>query len=185
LAGENHHSSAKDNVSHSAEEHKKHSPTKLKIALITVSSSRFRDKSIKDDSGEEARAMCESAGHRCTLEIVDDSKQMIRLHLLRSLFEQQNDAAILLGGTGLSPRDVTIEAVKPLLDKSLDGFGDMFRRVSYDSIGPPAMMSRAIGGTIENKPVFCLPGSPDATRTGVGLVLKEISHAVFIANSKP
>src|SRR5579875_478044 len=171
--------------SRAAESHKHQSPSTLKVALITASSSRFRDLSIKDDSGEVALALCKDAGHECTLEVVDDNKSMIRLHLLRSLFERGADAAIILGGTGMAVRDVTIEAVLPLLDKRLDGFGEIFRRISYDEIGSPALMSRALAGTLENKPVFCLPGSPDAARVGVSLILKELPHAVFIANSKP
>ncbi|MHB8567835.1 MAG: MogA/MoaB family molybdenum cofactor biosynthesis protein, partial [Nitrososphaerales archaeon] len=139
----------------------------------------------KDDSGEVALALCKKAGHETKLEVVDDKKSMIRLHVLRSLFENGADAAIILGGTGLAPRDVTIEAVSPLLDKHLDGFGEIFRNISYDEIGSPALMSRAIAGTIENKPVFCLPGSPNAARVGVTLILKELTHTVYIANSKP
>lgn len=110
---------------------------------------------------------------------------MIRLSLMKALYEEKNDAAIFIGGTGLSPRDVTIEAVAPLLDKRLDGFGEIFRRISFDSIGSPALMTRSVAGTIENKPVFCLPGSPNATKVGIDLLLKELPHAVFIANSKP
>ncbi len=177
--------SANNEISYAAEEHKKHSPARLKIIIITVSTSRFHDKLLRDESGEEALALCKREGHDCAHEIVDDNKAMIRLQVLRALFEQGKDTAILLGGTGLSPRDVTIEAIKPLLDKILDGFGDVFRKVSYDAIGSPALMTRAIAGTIENKPVFCLPGSPSAARTGVALILRELPHAVFIAGSKP
>ena len=129
--------------------------------------------------------MCKRAGHDCLRKILDDDKVMIRLNLLKALYENNNDAAILIGGTGLAPRDVTIEAVLPLMDKQIDGFGEIFRRLSYDSVGSPALMSRAIGGVTGTKPVFCLPGSPDAVRLGVDLVLKELPHAVFIANSKP
>jgi molybdenum cofactor biosynthesis protein B len=172
-------------ASHSAEVHKLKSRRKLRIALITVSSSRYRDPSIKDDSGERALELCKKAGHDALLEVVDDDKQMIRLHLLRSLFEESADSVILFGGTGLAPRDVTIEAVEPLLEKKLEGFGEVFRRLSFDSIGTPAIMSRTLAGTISNKPVFCLPGSPQATKLGVEIALKELPHAVFIAGSSP
>ncbi|MGI0091667.1 MAG: MogA/MoaB family molybdenum cofactor biosynthesis protein, partial [Nitrososphaerales archaeon] len=154
--------------------------------LFTVSSSRFREKgSLKDESGDIAKDMCQKSGHKFSHEIIDDSKSMIRLSLFKALYESGNDAAIFLGGTGLAPRDVTIEAISPLLDKRLDGFGEIFRRLSYDSIGTPALMTRAIAGTIENKPVICLPGSPGAAKLGVALVLKELPHAVFIAGSEP
>jgi molybdopterin adenylyltransferase len=171
--------------SHSAESHKHQAERKLRIALMTASSSRYRDPSIRDDSGEEALALCRKAGHEAMLEIVDDDKQMIRLHALRALFEEGADSVILLGGTGLSPRDVTIEAISPLLEKKLDGFGEIFRRLSYDSIGSPALMTRSLAGVIGTKPIFCLPGSPDAAKLGVELILKELPHAVFIAGSSP
>ncbi len=172
-------------VSHAAENHKLNSPRRLRIALVTVSSSRFRDPTIRDDSGETALAICKKAGQDALLEIVDDDKQMIRLHVLRALFEEDADAVILIGGTGLAPRDVTIEAISPLLDKKLEGFGEILRKLSYDSIGSPALMSRTVAGLVDNKPVFCLPGSPQATKLGVEMALKELPHAVFIANSKP
>ena len=171
--------------SQAAESHKHASPEKLKLALFTISSSRYRETKAKDESGEIALELCTKAGHECVREILDDEKTMIRLNLLSALYEENCDAAILVGGTGLAPRDVTIEAVEPLLDKQIDGFGEIFRRLSYDSIGSPALMSRAIGGVIGRKPVFCLPGSPDAARLGVELALKELPHAVFIVTSKP
>lgn len=172
-------------ASRAAENHKHQAPRKLRIALITVSSSRYRDPSIRDDSGEEALDICKKAGQDALLEIVDDDIQMIRLHVLRSLFEEDANAAILMGGTGLAPRDVTIEAISPLLEKELDGFGEIFRNLSFDSIGTPALMSRTLAGLIGNKPVFCLPGSPQATKLGVEMALKELPHAVFIASSEP
>jgi molybdopterin adenylyltransferase len=171
--------------SHSAESHKHQALAKLRIALITVSSSRFRDPSIKDDSGLLALALCRRAKQDALLEVVDDDKQMIRLHVLRALFEEEADAVILMGGTGIAPRDVTIEAVSYLLDKELEGFGEGFRRLSYDSIGSPAIMTRAIAGVIGNRPIFCLPGSPDAVKLGINLILRELPHAVYIASSKP
>lgn len=140
---------------------------------------------MTDESGDIALKLCTEAGHECSREIIDDSKSMIRLFLMKSLYEDGNDVVIFMGGTGLSPRDVTIEAVSPLLDKKLDGFGEIFRRISFDSIGSPALMSRSIAGTIENKSIFCLPGSPDATRVGVELALKELPHVTYIASSKP
>jgi molybdopterin adenylyltransferase len=173
-----------EEVSHAAKTHKHESPKALKIAIFTVSSSRFRDKSLRDESGDAALVLCRHAGHECFSKILDDDRTMIRLNVLKALHEDDVDAAILLGGTGLAPRDVTIEAVEPLIDKKLDGFGEIFRRLSYDKIGSAAMMSRAIAGISGSKPVFCLPGSPDAAETGVELVLKELPHAVFIAGSR-
>ncbi len=169
--------------SRAAMNHKHLSPKKLKIALFTVSSSRFRDDRLPNQSGEIAIKACMGAGHECTHEIIDDDKLMIRISLLKAFYEKKNDAVIFLGGTGLSPRDVTMESVAPLLDKQIDGFGEIFRKLSYDSIGTPAIMSRALAGTMEGKPIFCLPGSPDAAELGMNLTLKELPHVVFIAHN--
>jgi molybdenum cofactor biosynthesis protein B len=171
--------------SHSAISHKHESPKKLKLALFTVSSSRYRDSTAIDESGEIAKDLCKKAGHEFSHQVLDDSKSMIRLFLFKALYENNSDAAVFLGGTGLSPRDVTIEAISPLLDKRLDGFGEIFRRLSFDSIGSAALMTRALAGTLEAKVIYCLPGSPDAAKLGMELVLKELPHAVFISKSKP
>lgn len=167
--------------SRAATSHKEASPQQIKVALYTVSSSRFKNKSLHDDSGEIAKQLLEKAGHDYLYSIIDDSKPMIRLSLYRSFEEERCDAVIFLGGTGLSPRDVTIEAIEPLLDKTLDGFGEIFRRLSFDTIGSPAIMTRAVAGVVDSKVVFCLPGSPDAAKTGMDLILKELPHAVYIA----
>jgi len=169
----------------SAEEHKSQSPQHLKIALFTVSTSRFRDKSLRDESGELATEMCRKEGHVASHEIIDDSKAMIRLSLMKALYEKDCQAVVFLGGTGLSPRDVTIEAIFPILDKHVEGFGEVFRRLSFDEIGSPALMSRALMGTVENRVIVCLPGSPNAAKTGMKLALSELPHAVNIASSKP
>jgi molybdenum cofactor biosynthesis protein B len=171
--------------SRAAASHKHESPKKLEIALFTVSSSRYRNKALRDETGELALNLCKNAGHHCSISIIDDDKWMIRLRVIKALYEDKNDAAILMGGTGISPRDVTIEAIEPILDKTLDGFGEIFRRLSFDSIGSPALMTRSVAGIMEDKPVFCLPGSPEAAKVGVVLALKELPHAVFIAKNKP
>jgi len=167
--------------SNSAISHKESSPRNFKIGLFTVSSSRFRDDKLRDDSGEIAKEFLEKVGYDFLYSVIDDSKSLIRLSLYSSFVNDNCDAVIFLGGSGLSPRDVTIEAISPLLDKTLDGFGEIFRRISFDSIGSAAMMTRAIAGVVDSKVVFCLPGSPDAAKLGMDLVLKELPHAVFIA----
>lgn len=175
--GKHHH----HHESEAASSHKKASPEKLKVALFTVSSTRFRDRSLKDESGEIAKDLLQKAGHEVLYSVIDDDKRMIRYSLYRSLVVDSCDAVIFVGGTGLSPRDVTVEAISPLLDKTLDGFGEVFRRLSFDSIGSPAMMTRALAGAVYSRVVFCLPGSPDASRLGIDLILKELPHAVYIA----
>lgn len=95
------------------------------------------------------------------------------------------DAIVLTGGTGIAPRDRTIEAVLPLFDKVLDGFGEAFRRLSWDEIGPRAILSRAAAGTVNGRVVVALPGSPNAVRLGVDALLAPmLGHAVAQARGR-
>jgi molybdenum cofactor biosynthesis protein B len=126
--------------------------------------------------------MIQASGYTlASSKIVDDDVGMIRLGLLKSLYEEKADVVVLTGGTGLAPRDVTVEAVGPLLDKALEGFGDLFRKVSYDQVGSAALLSRATAGSTGGKLVFCLPGSPRAVETALDLILPELPHGVHIA----
>jgi molybdenum cofactor biosynthesis protein B len=89
------------------------------------------------------------------------------------------DAVIFCGGTGIAPKDVTIESVQPFLEKTLPGFGEIFRRLSYDKVGSAAVMSRAVAGVAKGKALFCIPGSPDAVQVSVEtLILSEAPHIV-------
>jgi molybdenum cofactor biosynthesis protein B len=152
-------------------EHKKHRYS-LNIGIITVSTSRTE----KDDiSGRILREAVEKNGHSvCNYAVVTDEK----LPILRTLFNflAECDAVIINGGTGMSPRDVTYDSVKPVLDKELSGFGELFRLKSYEEIGTPAMMTRATAGSIAGKIVYLTPGSPGAVRTASELIFAEIEH---------
>jgi molybdenum cofactor biosynthesis protein B len=89
------------------------------------------------------------------------------------------DAAVFCGGTGITSSDVTIEAVTPFLEKILHGFGEIFRRLSYDEIGSSAVLSRAVAGVANGKAIFCIPGSPNAVRLCLEkLILPEAGHIV-------
>jgi molybdenum cofactor biosynthesis protein B len=90
------------------------------------------------------------------------------------------DVVITTGGTGLAPRDVTIEAVQPLFQKELPGFGELFRLISYEQIGSSAMLTRASSGLIDNTAIFCLPGSPNAVKLAIeALILPELQHVLL------
>jgi molybdenum cofactor biosynthesis protein B len=94
-------------------------------------------------------------------------------------------AVVLTGGTGIAPRDRAVEVLAPLFDKVLDGFGEAFRRLSWDAVGPRAILSRAVAGTIQGKVVVALPGSPAAVRLGVEqLLAPTLAHAVALASGK-
>ena len=91
------------------------------------------------------------------------------------------DTIIITGGTGLANRDVTVESTTPMMEKEIPGFGELFRRISYERIGPAAMMSRASAGSMKGRILFCLPGSPDAVQTAMEhLILPELGHMLRV-----
>jgi molybdenum cofactor biosynthesis protein B len=109
---------------------------------------------------------------------------MIRTAMRAALANRNVDVLIVTGGTGLSNTDVTFESISPLLDREIPGFGEIFRRVSYDEIGSAAMMSRAFAGTAGAKAVFCLPGSPNGVKTAMEkLILPELGHIIGLTRA--
>ena len=157
--------------------HRAYAPAGVGCAVLTVSDTR----TLEDDtSGKLIRGLLAARGHR-TVEhtIVPDDLDMIRLAVLRSLARDDVDAVIATGGTGVSPRDVTPEAVAPLLEKPLAGFGELFRALSFQEIGAAALLSRALAGTSGAKVVYVLPGSFGAVRLGMErLIVPELAHVV-------
>jgi len=144
---------------------------------LTVSDTRTR----KDDvSGRVMREHVSAAGHRVHAEaIVPDEPDAVRDHVLAWALDPACDAVVASGGTGLSARDQTVEAVSGLFDVSIDGFGEMFRWLSFAEIGSRAMLSRAAAGVVRGTPVFLLPGSPAAVTLALSrLVLPEIAHVL-------
>ena len=157
--------------------HRAYAPGALGCAVLTVSDSRTVE---NDTSGKLIRELLEAKGHRAVLhEIVPDDAGVIRLAVLRALAHGQVDAVIATGGTGVSPRDVTPEAVTPLFEKELAGFGELFRMLSFQEIGAAAVLSRAVAGTAARKVVYVLPGSSGAVRLALErLILPELGHVV-------
>lgn len=136
-------------------------------------------RALADDTGGALVCeLLEGGGHRvASREIVKDDVGAIRAALSRALASPDCAAVILTGGTGVAPRDVTPEAVAPLLERPLPGFGELFRQLSFAEIGAAAMVSRALGGLARGKPVFALPGSRAAVRLGLErLILPELGH---------
>jgi len=157
--------------------HQRHAVLSAGLALLTVSDTR----SERDDgSGAAARRLLEGAGHRVVdYRILPDDPPRIREQLERWIARDDCDAVITNGGTGISPRDRTYEAVVGLLDQRLDGFGELFRMLSWDQIGSAAMLSRAVGGIARGKPVFSLPGSSAAVELALErLIVPELGHLI-------
>ncbi len=157
----------------SVHEHKHRPSRPLKAGVITVSDSRTEE---TDTSGKLIRDLLGQAGHRVAYyEIMPDEPKVIAAAV--TAHRSELDVIVINGGTGISPRDQTYEAVKGLLDKELDGFGELFRMLSYQEIGSAAFLSRAVAGISGGKIVVSLPGSTAACRLGLEkLLLPELGH---------
>jgi molybdopterin adenylyltransferase len=135
----------------------------LAIAVLTVSDSRTE---ADDTSGHLLRDQAQAAGHRVVAkEIVRDDVYQMRAVYSRWIADPEVQVVLSTGGTGLTGRDSTPEAVRALLDKEIEGFGELFRQVSYPEIGTSTVQSRALGGLANGTLIFCLPGSTGACRT--------------------
>jgi molybdenum cofactor biosynthesis protein B len=171
-------------VSETAKKHKATAPKQLNFGIFVCSTSRYQQlrkgEKINDISGDLIEALVKIAGQRVLFKkIIADDKALIQEGVKSVLGSAELDAAIFCGGTGIAPSDVTIETVSPFLEKTLPGFGEIFRRLSYDKVGSAAVLSRAVAGVAKGKALFCIPGSPDAVRVSVEtLILPEAPHIV-------
>ena len=139
------------------------------IAVMTVSDTRTRDNDTSGDILEERLA---KAGHRLVSRtVVRDDIGEIRAMAETWAADPEIDCVITTGGTGLTGRDVTPEAMRGLFEREVEGFGEMFRHLSYQKIGTSALQSRALAGVVGGTYVFCLPGSPSACRDGWDMIL--------------
>ena len=155
----------------------------LGVAVVTVSTSRSLD---DDPSGDAIEELVEGDGHEVVAhDLVADDLDGIQRAMLALTGREDVDIVVTTGGTGVTPDDVTVEAVEPLFDKGLPGFGELFRIRSYEEVGTRALGSRATAGVSEGVPVFCLPGSENAVRTAIEeLVLAEAPHLVGLARGE-
>jgi molybdenum cofactor biosynthesis protein B len=159
-----------------ASEHRSDAPTHVACFVLTCSDSRAH---ADDVSGRALREGLEAAGHTVVGQtVVRDEPEQIRAAVERGL-EGGARAVLVTGGTGITRRDQTVEAIRPLLEKEIPGFGELFRMLSFQEIGSAAWLSRALAGTSRGALVFVLPGSPNAVRLALDrLILPELGHAV-------
>lgn len=160
-----------------AKRHRSTTAIRVSCAVVTVSDTR---KAETDVSGRLVRDLLAAAGHQvCHSEIVADEPTVLA-DLVSGLCEREDCHAVLInGGTGISARDRTFEALEALFDKRLDGFGELFRALSYQQIGSRAMLSRAVAGVCSETLVFAMPGSPDAVRLAMEkLIIPGLGHTV-------
>lgn len=161
----------------SSQEHRQAARRQLNFAVVTVSDTRTMDTDVSGQILVEAMA---AAGHQLTdRRIVPDEPEQIVACVRTFQAMDDLDVILLTGGTGLSPRDRTPEAITPLLDAEIPGFGELFRMLSFQEIGAAAMLSRAMAGRMGQLLIFCLPGSANAVRLAVEkLLVPELPHLV-------
>jgi molybdenum cofactor biosynthesis protein B len=159
----------------SVPEHRKAAATNVRCFVLTISDTRTE---ADDASGDAIAGALQAAGHVITgRQIVRDDPAAVREAVRRQAVDAQ--VVITTGGTGITARDSTFEAISSLIEKRLDGFGELFRMLSYEQIGSAAMLSRACAGTVGRTIVFSLPGSEHAVRLAMEkLILPEVGHVV-------
>jgi molybdopterin adenylyltransferase len=165
-------------LSETVHRHRESAPEHVRVAVLTISDTRTRE---TDTGGDTAERILREAGQEIVArQIVRDEVNGIRASLVDLLANAEVDAVITTGGTGISGRDTTYEVVDRMIEKKLDGFGEIFRMLSYEEIGAAAIMSRAVAGTVGTKFVASLPGSGNAVRLAVEkLLVPELAHIVF------
>jgi molybdopterin adenylyltransferase len=172
-------------MSETSKAHKAKAPKILNFGIYICSTSRYKlmqsgEKEVSDVGGDALVELLKNAGHNVLFKkIVADDKTLIVTEVQQALKTANLDVVIFSGGTGITPTDVTIETVSPFFEKTLPGFGEFFRRISFDRVGSAAVLSRAVAGAAKGKALFCIPGSPDAVRVAVEmLILPEAPHIV-------
>ncbi|MDQ3169861.1 MAG: molybdenum cofactor biosynthesis protein MoaB [Acidobacteriota bacterium] len=157
--------------------HRADAPASVRCFILTVSDTRT---AANDTSGDAIAAMLAAAGHTVAgRKMVKDDARAIRDAVSYAAKSGSNDAVITTGGTGISLRDVTPDALAPLFERTLDGFGELFRMLSYEQVGSASLMSRATAGVLGRTVIFALPGSENAVRLAMEkLILPEVGHIV-------
>jgi molybdopterin adenylyltransferase len=158
---------------------------RLRVAVVTVSTSRYakmkEGAEFGDEGGDVAAEEARRAGHEVShRSLISDNSAMIRKEV-RNFLSGKDDVLLFTGGTGLSPRDLTVETVRPFFEKELDGFGELVRRLGYDEIGSAAALTRSTAGVASGKLIVCMPGSPNGVRTAMRAFVSQFPHILFIA----
>jgi molybdenum cofactor biosynthesis protein B len=162
-------------------EHNLHRHVRANFAVLTISDTRNEK---TDESGKIAKELISNKGHQVlAYKIIRNDKSLIQTTVKEILQNPKINVIVTIGGTGISKRDLTVESMSELLDKKIEGFGELFRSLSYREIGEAAIISRATAGTINGKLVFCLPGSKNAVGLALNkLILPGLGHIIKEAN---
>ena len=164
---------------HAGHDHHASDIETVSAAILTISSSRSLE---EDPAGEAIGEAFERADHEAsTRALVTDDHDDVQAAIDELVGREDTDVVVSTGGTGITPDDVTIEAVSPLFTKELPGFGELFRRRSYGEVGARIVATRAIAGVVGETPVFCLPGSENAARLGSEIATEVCGHLAGLA----
>lgn len=173
------------------EEHRSKGLEIVNIALVVVSTSRYQEQQGGLQTSDKTIPLVKetlNGNPNISLkatEIIPDNSYLIKESLTKFMDNTSIHAIIFSGGTGLTPKDITYETLTPLIEKEITGFGEIFRALSYEEIGPAAMLSRATGGNIKDKAIFLLPGSPKAVKLALNkLLIPELRHIVYMINKE-
>ena len=161
--------------SQTAKEHQNESSKDISCGVITLSDSRKSKKA--DLSGQYMAEEIESRYSLESRKLIPDEKDDL-VNAIEEMVSDNIDVILTTGGTGLDTRDITVETVEELFEKRLDGFGEIFRAKSYEEIGSAALLSRATAGIYKKTVIFSMPGSPNAVKTALGIVIEELPHFV-------
>jgi molybdenum cofactor biosynthesis protein B len=172
-------------MSETSKQHKAKAPKTLNFGVYICSTSRAKqidagESEVSDVGGDTIVDLLKAAGHHVLFKkLIADDETQIQDAVMYVLGLENLDAAIFSGGTGITPTDITIETVTPFFEKTLPGFGEFFRRISFDKVGSAAVLSRAVAGVAKGRVIFCIPGSPDALKAALEtLILPEAPHIV-------
>ena len=161
--------------SETASKHQEKSSNDITCGIITLSDSRKSEK--LDLSGKYIASEIESRYTLKSKKLIPDEKEELKKTIEDMVFERV-DVILTTGGTGLDTRDITVETVESLFEKRIEGFGELFRAKSYEEIGSAALLSRATAGVYKKTIIFSMPGSPNAVKTALGLIIDELPHFV-------
>ena len=158
-------------------EHKENAPRSVNCAVLTISDTRTEQ---NDESGMLIRQRLIQNGHQIlSYAILKDEADSLKNKITELLANKKLQVIITNGGTGASHRDITVDTIRPMLERELDGFGELFRFLTYQEIGTASIMSRTIGGVVAGKIILCLPGSPEAAKLAMDrIIIPEIGHLV-------
>jgi molybdenum cofactor biosynthesis protein B len=160
------------------EEHKKRVPSKISCGIITLSDTKSKDGKEGKKTDTSGKYLFEKLIEKYSVnsyQIIPDEKKSL-LNTIHDMISENVDVIFTNGGTGIGSRDITVETVNTLFEKELVGFGEIFRLKSYEELGSGAILSRATAGVYKKTLIFSMPGSPNAVKLGLSLIINELGH---------